>query len=121
MPRYLASRHAIDRLLERFPTLAPIAGKGVAAGKWLSRGATRAKVVAQQAGMDLLLRLEFSLAEGPTPVFLPITPTGRGDAWVIRTVLTKEQANANLAQRDERHRAAWREQKTCGRRSGRNR
>ena len=121
MPRYLASRHAVDRLLERFPALAPIAGKGVAAAKWLSRVAARARVAAQQAGMDLLLRLELPLADGPTPVFLPVSPTGRGDAWVIRTVLTEEQAHANLAERDERRRTAWREQRMYGRRSRSNR
>jgi AraC-like DNA-binding protein len=35
MPTYLASRHAVARLLERFPALAPVAGHGLAAAQWL--------------------------------------------------------------------------------------
>lgn len=94
MPRYLATRHAIQHFVERLP--------GISAS--LVELADRAVVVAQQAGMDLLLCVEVGLER----VYLPVTPTGRGDAWLIKTVLTETQARANLAERHERSRAAWR-------------
>ncbi len=94
MPRYLATRHAIHRFVERLP--------GISVS--LIELADRAVVVAQQAGMDLLLCVEVGLER----VYLPVTPTGHGDAWLIKTVLTEAQARANLAERDQRSRAAWR-------------
>jgi hypothetical protein len=94
MPRYLATGHAIQRFIERLP--------GISAS--LIELADRAVVVAQQAGMDLLLCVEVGLDR----IYLPVTPTGRGDAWLIKTVLTEAQARANLAERDQRSRAAWR-------------
>ena len=110
MPHYLASPHAVTRLLERFPVLAPVAGHGLAAAQWLARLATRAEVAAQQAGKDLMLCLELPLASGLTRIYLPVTPR-HGDTWTIRTVLTEEQALANLRDRDEAIRAAWRAKK----------
>jgi hypothetical protein len=94
MPRYLATRHAIQRFVERLP--------GITAP--LVELADRAVVVAQQAGMDLMLCVEVGLER----IYLPVTPTGRGDAWLIKTVLTEAQARANLAERESRVRAAWR-------------
>jgi hypothetical protein len=94
MPRYLATRHAIQRLVERLP--------GITTS--LVELADRAVVVAQQAGMDLMLCVDVGLER----VYLPVTPTGRGDAWVIRTVLTEAQARTNLAERESRVRADWR-------------
>lgn len=93
MPRYLATRHAIQRFVESLPGTAS-----------LVELAGRAVVVAQQAGMDLMLCVEVGLER----VYLPVTPTGRGDAWLIKTVLTEAQARANLAERDQRSRATWR-------------
>ena len=110
MPRYLASHHAVSRLLERFPALVPIAGHGLAAAQWLGRLAARAHVAAQQSGMDLMLCLDLPLAGGPARIYLPVTPRA-GDTWSIRTVLTEAQALANLAQRADETRAAWRAQK----------
>ena len=106
MPTYLASRHAVARLLERFPALAPVAGHGLAAAQWLGRLAARAKVAAQQSGMDLMLCLDLPLAAGPARIYLPVTPRA-GDTWTIRTVLTEEQAQANLAGHADQARAAW--------------
>lgn len=97
MPHYLASHHAVDRLLERFPALASLAGRGATAAQWLGEKAAEARVAAQQAGMDLLLCLELPAATGWIRVYLPVTPQGRHDTWVIRTVLTPEQAAHNLA------------------------
>lgn len=97
MPRYLATRHAVQRFVERLP--------GISAS--LVELADRAVVVAQQAGMDLLLCAEVGLER----VYLPVTPTGRGDAWLIKTALTEAQARANLAERRERNRVAWRVRK----------
>lgn len=94
MPRYLATRHAVQRFVERLP--------GISAS--LAELADRAVVVAQQAGMDLLLCAEVGLER----VYLPVTPAGRGDSWLIKTVLTEAQARANLAERQEQSRAAWR-------------
>ena len=94
MPRYLASHHAVQRFVERLP--------GISAS--LVELADRAAVVAQQAGMDLMLCVEVGLER----IYLPVTPTGRGDAWLIKTVLTEAQARVNVAERDERIRAAWR-------------
>jgi hypothetical protein len=94
MPRYLASHHAVARLLERFPALVPVAGRGLAAAQWLARLAARARVAAQQSGMDLMLCLDLPLAGGPARIYLPVTPRA-GDTWSIRTVLTEAQALAN--------------------------
>ena len=110
MPRYLASHHAVARLLERFPVLAPVAGHGLAAAQWLARAAEHASVAAQQAGMDLLLCLELPTTSGPARLYLPVTPH-RGDTWSIRTVLTQAQATANLGDRADQTRAAWRVRK----------
>ena len=107
MPRYLASHHAVDRLLERFPALAPVAGHGLAAALWLGRLAIRAKVAAQQSGMDLMLCLDLPLEGGLQRIYLPVTPRP-GDTWTIRTVLTEMQARANLMGHAEQARAAWR-------------
>jgi hypothetical protein len=110
MPRYLASAHAVARLHERFPALSLAAGHGLAAAQWLARLAARAEVAAQQAGMDLLLCLELPTTAGPARLYLPVTPHS-GDTWSIRTVLTEEQATANLAQRADEQRSAWRRRK----------
>lgn len=110
MPRYLPSRHAVARLLERFPALAPVAGHGLAAAQWLGRVAARARVAAQQSGMDLMLCLDLPLAGGVARLYLPVTPHP-GDTWTIRTVLTEEQARANLEQRADKARVAWRVRK----------
>ena len=110
MPRYLASHHAAARLLERFPALAPVAGRGLAAAQWLARLATRARVASQQSGMDLMLCLELTLVDGPARIYLPVTPH-EGDTWSIRTVLTEAQALANLANHADEARAAWRARK----------
>lgn len=115
MPRYLASHHAVDRLLERFPTLVALAGRGTAAAQWLGAKAAEARVAAQQAGMDLLLCLELPTATGWIQVYLPVTPQGRHDTWVISTVLTPEQAARNLARSasrwQQRCQEAWRARK----------
>jgi hypothetical protein len=110
MPTYLASRHAVARLLERFPALAPVAGHGLAAAQWLGRLAARAQVAAQQSGMDLMLCLDLPLAAGPTRIYLPVTPQP-GDTWTIRTVLTEAQALANVASHADAACAAWRAHK----------
>jgi hypothetical protein len=110
MPRYLASHHAVDRLLERFPALAPVAGHGLAAAQWLARLAARAKVAAQQSGMDLMLCLDLPLAGGLQRIYLPVTPRP-GDNWTIRTVLTEGQVHANLSSRADEIRSAWRRRK----------
>ena len=110
MPRYLASHHAVVRLLERFPALAPVAGHGLAAAQWLARLAARAKVAAQQSGMDLMLCLDLPLAGGPQRIYLPVTPRP-GDTWTIRTVLTEAQAQANLASHADQARGTWRQHK----------
>lgn len=110
MPRYRTSRHAVDRLLERFPALAPVAGHGRAAAQWLGRLAARATVAAQQSGMDLMLSVDLPLAGGPQRVYLPVTPQS-GDTWTIRTVLTEAQALFNLAEQADAVRAAWRARK----------
>jgi hypothetical protein len=110
MPRYFASAHAVARLHERFPALSLAAGHGLTAAQWLARLAARAEVAAQQAGMDLLLCLELPTTAGPARLYLPVTPHS-GDTWTIRTVLTEQQASANLAQRAEAGRAAWRVRK----------
>jgi hypothetical protein len=110
MPRYLASHHAVVRLLERFPALAPVAGHGLAAAQWLCRLAAHATVAAQQSGTDLMLCLDLPLAAGPTRIYLPVTPRP-GDTWTIRTVLTEAQAMANLASHADEARAAWRARK----------
>lgn len=82
----------------------------ITAAHWLSRHAARAHVAAQQSGMDLMLCLDLPLVSGPTRLYLPVTPRP-GDTWTIRTVLTVEQAEANLAQQAEKSRAAWRVRK----------
>lgn len=115
MPRYLASHHAVDRLIERFPTLTTVAGTGRSAAQWLERIAIRAKVAAQQAGLDLMLVLDLPMVGGPIRIYLPVTPVDHGDVWNIRTVLTEEQGQANISmarvrQRDE-SRKAWRRRK----------
>ncbi|HAT12137.1 MAG TPA: hypothetical protein DCS97_16495 [Planctomycetes bacterium] len=110
MPRYLATPHAVARLLERFPALAPVAGHGLAAAQWLGRLASRATVAAQQSGMDLMLCLDLALVGGPQRIYLPVTPRP-GDIWTIRTVLTETQAQANLASHADQARAAWRMRK----------
>lgn len=114
MPHYRTSHHAIDRLTERFPDLAKVAGHGLAAAQWLARLAQRAHVVAQQAGMDLMLCLEMPMAGGLQRIYLPVTPLGH-DIWIIRTVLTEEHGLANLAAAAARHddaaSAAWRARK----------
>jgi hypothetical protein len=110
MPRYLASLHAVDRLLERFPALAPVAGHGRAAAQWLGRLAARAHVAAQQSGMDLMLCLDLPLVGGLQRIYLPVTPRP-GDTWTIRTVLTESQALANLASHGDAARVAWRVRK----------
>jgi len=110
MPRYLATPHAVARLLERFPALAPVAGHGLAAAQWLGRLASRATVAAQQSGMDLMLCLDLPLVGGPQRIYLPVTPRP-GDTWTIRTVLTETQALANLASHADQVRAAWRTRK----------
>jgi hypothetical protein len=110
MPRHLASHHAVVRLLERFPALAPVAGHGLAAAQWLGRLASRATVAAQQSGMDLMLCLDLPLVGGPQRIYLPVTPRP-GDTWTIRTVLTETQAQANLASHADQVRAAWRTRK----------
>lgn len=110
MPRYLVSHHAVARLLERFPDLAAVAGHGLAAAQWLGRLASRAKVAAQQSGMDLMLCLDLPLTGGPQRIYLPVTPRP-GDTWTIRTVLTEAQALANLAARADESRFAWRDRK----------
>ncbi len=119
MPSYLASRHAVDRLLERFPSVARIAGSGLAAAKWLATTTSQARVAAQQTGMDLMLCLEVTVDGEAARIYLPVTPMG-GGTWSIRTVLTESQARCNLAQglqsRHERHQAAWR-QRRLGRRA----
>lgn len=111
MPRYLASQHAVDRLLERFPGLRPATGTGLAAARWLGRIALQGRVVAQQAGMDLMLRVGLRTAAGVQVLFLPVTPLGHADTWVVRTVLTEDQAQANIAacveHRRESARRAW--------------
>jgi hypothetical protein len=115
MPRYLASHHAVDRLLERFPAIATLAGQGTAAALWLAERAAQAQVAAQQTGMDLLLYLDLPVTAGWIRVYLPVTPQGRHDTWVIRTVLTPEQAAHNVAvcasRWQERCRDAWRARK----------
>jgi hypothetical protein len=115
MPHYHASHHAVARLLERFPVLAPITGRGRAAAAWLERVTLRALVAAQQSQMDLMLRLDLPLAGGLVRLYLPVTPLGYHDAWTIRTVLTEDQAQANIAaSTDRRHdaaRTAWRVRK----------
>ena len=110
MPHFRASRHAIARLGERFPLLTAVAGQGRAAGAWLARIATRATVAGQQAGLDLLLAVELPTIAGPVRLFLPVTPHLGGD-WIIRTVLTEDQAPANLAACADAQRAAWRVRK----------
>jgi hypothetical protein len=110
MPRYFASPHAVARLIERFPALAPVAGHGLAAAQWLGRLAARAKSAAQQSGMDLMLCIELPLVSGPARLYLPVTPHP-GDTWTIRTVLTEAQAVANLANRADEERSAWRARK----------
>jgi len=110
MPHYRATHHAVERLLERFPVLAPVAGHGLAAARWLARLAERTAVVAQQSGMDLLLAVELPLPGGPARLYLPVTPH-TGDVWCIRTVLTEAQALANLTSRADEQRAAWRARK----------
>jgi len=89
-----------------------VAGSGLEAAKWLGRAAARARVAAQQAGMDLMLALDLPMAGGPVRVYLPVTPVGKRDTWSIRTVLTEEQGLANIAEAVGRHqdesRAAWR-------------
>lgn len=123
MPRFLASHHAVARLLERFPALAPVAGHGLAAAQWLARLAARATVAAQQSGMDLMLCLDLPLVGGVQRIYLPVTPRP-GDTWTIRTVLTEAQALANLASHADEARAAWRARKgftrpwTCRERGG---
>ena len=107
MPHYRASRHAIQRLIERLPDLAVSLDR---AQDWLAAQAARADVVLQQAGMDLLLGVEVGLRR----IWLPITPS-RGDTWTIRTVLTDEQARANCAvglyRQHAAARMAWRQRK----------
>lgn len=49
-----------------------------------------------KVGMDLMLCLDLSLADGIARLYLPVTPQGN-DTWVTLTVLTNEQAIANLA------------------------
>jgi hypothetical protein len=110
MPRYLATDHAIARLRERFPGLALVAGHGLAAKQWLARLASRAVVAGEQAGRDLLLRLELPTNAGPTRLYLPVTPHP-GDTWTIRTTLTEEQALANLESHANKVRASWRARK----------
>jgi hypothetical protein len=115
MPRYLASQHAVTRLLERFPVLAPVAGRGLAAAQWLGRLATRAHVIAQQSGMDLMLCLDLPVQGGPVRIYLPVTPMGHHDTWAIRTVLTEQQGMVNISESDSRRQdaasAAWRQRK----------
>ena len=113
MPRYIASAHAVDRLRQRFPALAAVAGHGLAAAQWLARRAARAEVAAPQAGFDLLLRLDLPTAAGLARLYLPVTPQP-GDTWTIRTVLTEAQAQASLAQRAAEQRAEWRRHKGFG-------
>ena len=96
MPRYLATRHAIQRLVERLP--------GITTS--LVELADRAVVVAQQAGMDLMLCVDVGLER----IYLPVTPRPC-DTWTIRTVLTEAQAMANLASHADEARATWRVQK----------
>lgn len=110
MPTYRASAHAVARLHERFPAFSLAAGHGLAAAQWLARLAARAEVAAQQAGMDLLLCLDLPTTAGSARLYLPVTPHP-GDTWTIRTVLTETQVQANLAQRADEQRAAWRHRK----------
>lgn len=114
MTTYHVSRHAVDRLTERFPFLAPIAGTGSHAAIWLARSARHAQVAGQQRGLDLMLVLALPLVTDPLRLYLPVTPT-TGDSWTIRTVLTEDQGLANLADYDRSHaedsRQAWRTRK----------
>jgi|GEM_PF-4531503 len=110
MSHYFATHHAVDRLIERFPALVPIAGRGHAAARWLGRLATRAKVAAQQSEMDLMLCVEVTVADGLLRMYLPVTPQS-GNRWIIRTVLTEEQAQANQAQFSTKNCLEWRARK----------
>lgn len=110
MTIYHATHHAVERLTERFPSLAPIAGTGNHAAIWLARSARNAQVIGQQRGLDLMLVLALPMAAGPLRLYLPVTPR-TGDTWTIRTVLTEDQGLANLAEYDRCHaegaRQAW--------------
>ena len=115
MTTFHASHHAVDRLIERFPALAPIAGTGSHAAMWLARNARHAQVAGQQRDRDLMLVLDLPLVTGRLHLYLPVTPGTHGDTWTIRTVLTQEQGLANLADHDRSHaesaRRAWRVRK----------
>ena len=115
MTTYHASSHAVDRLLERYPDLAPVAGAGNHAAVWLGRATRRARMVGQQRGADLMLGLDLPLTTGTVTIYLPVTPHASGDTWTIRTVLTEEQGRASLAkfmdEHRDRHRATWRSRK----------
>jgi hypothetical protein len=114
MPTYRATQHAVIRAQERFPEQAATCSSWSDWAIWLGRTALQGAVVAQQAGADLMLRVEVPAAGGSV-VYLPVSPVGSGDQWTVRTVLTDEQGRHNIAQAEARHRdaarASWRQRK----------
>lgn len=112
MPTYRATQHAVLRAQERFPDQAATCSSWGDWAIWLGRIALQGVVVAQQAGADLMLRVEVAAAGGRV-IYLPVSPVGCGDQWMVRTVLTEEQGRHNLAQAAARHRdaarATWRQ------------
>lgn len=117
MPQYLASRHAVERVRERFPDLAALwePSDPLAPRRWLARLARRGRPAGEQFGRDLLLRCLVAVGWRTVECYLPVTPLSR-DRWLILTVLDAEQAAHNLADRERRLREAWRRRKGFDRR-----
>lgn len=107
MPHYLASNHAIDHLRKRFPAIAAQVGRDVKARAWLKQQVASARVVAQQWGVDLMLGVQI----GMESLYFPVKPIGRGDTWIIKTVLNRDMVTHNLLIQRDKNRNAWRRRK----------
>ncbi len=97
MPTYIATSHAIDRVIERFPALLTQRQPGETAGSLLARLAGTGRPVGRQIGLDILIQAVVDSADGTIDIYLPVVPHGKGDTWAIRTVLTGAQARSNVA------------------------
>ncbi|TVR08488.1 MAG: hypothetical protein EA401_13820 [Planctomycetota bacterium] len=103
MPQYFCTDHALQRLRQRFPTLAPLFpiqdGTAIVnSRRRISFLAHHARPMGQQRGNDLLLKLsndELLPGSGVGPVVFVVSPHREGnkaDQWAIRTIFTMDMA-----------------------------
>lgn len=103
MAYYIASDHALDRFIERFNDVAAAFSSRAAASSWLARAVRDHGVVVpvHQAGTDLVMH--FLVDEGDRPPLTCIAHVRpllqQRDAWGIKTVVSEEEAIANIQHR----------------------